>query len=180
MMPDQFPELTTGRFLLRQITLADQQVVFKGLSDPQVIKYYGISYTSFEATADQMKFYDELLKEETGIWWAICFKKNPAEMIGACGFNYRNREHKKIEIGYWLLPEYFGKGIMSETIPEIIRYAFTEMDIHRIEALVEDGNNYSTKLLKKLGFTYEGTLTDSEIKNGQFISLQYWALLNKK
>jgi [ribosomal protein S5]-alanine N-acetyltransferase len=180
MMQNQFPELITERFLLRQITPADQQVVFKGLSDPQVIQYYGVSYTSFEATADQMKFYDELLKEATGIWWAICFKENPAEMIGACGFNYRNQEHKKIEIGYWLLPGYFGKGIMLETVPEITRYAFTKMDIHRIEAVVENGNDNSTKLLKRLNFTYEGTLVDSEIKNGQFISLQYWALLNKK
>jgi ribosomal-protein-alanine N-acetyltransferase len=50
------------------------------------------------------------------------------------------------------------------------------MDIHRVEAVVETGNDDSTKLLKKLNFIYERTLADSEIKNGKFISLQYWAI----
>jgi [ribosomal protein S5]-alanine N-acetyltransferase len=180
MMLTIFPELTTERMLLRKIIPADQPVIFKGLSDPAVIRYYGVSYTSLEATADQMKFYDDLLKEGTGIWWAVCFKEQPAVMVGACGFNYLNRQHKKMEIGYWLLPAYFGKGIMTEAVPEIIRYAFAAMDIHRVEAVVEAGNDDSTKLLKKLNFTYEGTLVDSEIKNGKFISLQSWALLNRQ
>ena len=179
-MFNQFPEFTTKRLLLRKIISADQQVVFKGLSNPLVIKYYGVSYHSFDAATAQMKFYDDLLKDETGIWWAVCFRDNPAEMIGACGFNYRNHQHKKMETGYWLLPAYFGRGIMTEAVPVIISHAFTEMDIHRIEAMVEEGNDDSIRLLKKLNFNYEGTLVDSEIKNGQFISLQYWALLNKK
>jgi [ribosomal protein S5]-alanine N-acetyltransferase len=161
-----FPELFTSRLLLRKIVASDKQVVFEGLSSPDVIKYYGVSYTSFEATANQMKFYNDLLKDETGIWWAICFKDNPAEMIGACGFNYRNHQKKKIEIGYWLLLGYFGKGIMAEAVPVITKYAFAEMDIHRVEAVVEDENDKSIKLLKKLNFNYEGTLVDSEIKNG--------------
>jgi ribosomal-protein-alanine N-acetyltransferase len=165
---------------LRKIIPADQPVIFQGLSDPSVIKYYDVSYASLEATADQMKFYDDLLKDGAGIWWAICFKEQTADMIGACGFNYLNRQHKKMEIGYWLLPPYFGKGIMTEAVTAIINYAFATMDIHRIEAVVETGNDNSTKLLKKLNFTYEGALIDSEIKNGAFISLQYWALLNRK
>jgi len=53
------------------------------------------------------------------------------------------------------------------------------MDIHRVEAVVETRNDDSTRLLRKLNFIYEGTLADSEIKNDKFISLQYWALLNR-
>lgn len=179
-MIHQFPLLVTTRLLLRQIMPTDQQVVFKALSDPQVTRYYGISYSLLEETEAQMKFYDDLLKDETGIWWAICFKQDPTAMIGACGFNYFNHQHKKIEMGYWVLSAYFGKGIMTEAVPVIINYAFATMDIHRIEAVVENGNDDSARLLKKLHFNYEGTLVDSEIKNGQFISLQYWALLSKK
>jgi len=68
---------------------------------------------------------------------------------------------------------------MTEAVPSIIKYAFSSMDIHRIEAVVETGNDDSTRLLRKLNFIYEGTLADSEIKNDKFISLQYWALLNR-
>ncbi len=97
-----FPEINTERFLLRNITASDQSKIFEGLSHPDIIKHYGVSYTTFESTNAQMDFYNDLLKNESGIWWAICFKNNPAELIGACGFNDWNKQHKHIEIGYWL------------------------------------------------------------------------------
>jgi hypothetical protein len=80
-----FPELITKRLLLRKIIPSDQPAIFKGLSDPAVIKYYGVCYTSFEAAAEQMKFYDDLLKDDTGIWWAVCFKRP------ACCYDWRLR-----------------------------------------------------------------------------------------
>jgi [ribosomal protein S5]-alanine N-acetyltransferase len=175
-----FPELLTGRLMLRKIVAADMPTVFEGLSHPDVIRFYGVSFKTLQETAAQMEFYESLLRDKTGIWWAICFKSEPAKMIGACGFNDWRREHRKTEIGYWLLPSSWGKGIITEALPAITAYAFSHMDLHRIEAVVEQGNNSSAKLLKKLNFTYEGTLADAEIKNGSFISLQYWALLHRQ
>jgi [ribosomal protein S5]-alanine N-acetyltransferase len=177
MLFSPFPQLHTSRILLRAITTADQSVVYKGLSDPQVNQYYGVNYASYEATAAQMDFYKQLLQDETGIWWAICWQDAPQHMLGACGFNYWQKQHQKIEIGYWLLPPYQGMGIMTEALPAIINYAFKLPGIHRIEAVVEEGNTSSNSLLQKLHFVYEGTLRQSEIKNGAYINLQYWALL---
>ncbi len=93
-----YPQLTTNQYILRQIIPNDQQKVFEGLSHPEVIKYYGVSYNTFEETEVQMKWYDELLKDKTGIWWAICSSRNITELIGACGFYYWKKEHKKIEL----------------------------------------------------------------------------------
>ncbi len=172
-----FPELYTQRCTLRMIIASDQQKIFEGLSHPDVIKYYGVSYATFEETQAQMKFYDDLLQNETGIWWAIKLKENK-EFIGACGFNNWSKDHKRIEIGFWLLPQYQGKGFMWEAVSSILVYAFTQLDVHRIEAIVENGNDNSSKLLKKLGFSYEGTHKECEIKNGRFIDLDFYARLN--
>lgn len=173
-----FPALTTDRYLLRNILPSDHQRVFEALSHPDVIKYYGVSYTTLEATQTQMNWYAHLQEKESGIWWAICDKKDPSQLIGACGFSSWNKDHNRIDTGYWLLPAYWKKGIMQECFPEIIAYAFKVMNVHRIEAQVEPGNSNSTSLLKKLGFVYEGTLRDCEIKNGKYISLEYYGLLN--
>lgn len=172
------PTITTDRLLLRKIVPADQPKIFEGLSHPAVIRYYGVSYNSLEATAVQMEFYENLLADETGAWWGICHKQAPDEIIGACGLNNFDAQHKNIEIGYWLLPQNQGAGYMFECLPHIIAYAFREMKAHRITAVVEEGNATSGKLLTKLGFQYEGTLRESEMKNGRFISLRYYALLN--
>ncbi|MEP7110118.1 MAG: GNAT family protein, partial [Ferruginibacter sp.] len=129
-----FPEISTGQFLLRKIIAADQSKIFEGLSHPAIIKYYGVSYTSMESTGAQMDFYNGLLKNESGIWWAICYENNPAELIGACGFNDWHKDHKHLEIGYWLMPGKQGNGIMSKCIPLIIQYAFDILEVHRIVA----------------------------------------------
>jgi [ribosomal protein S5]-alanine N-acetyltransferase len=174
-----FPELSTERLVLRQIVPADQAAVFAGLSNPEVIKFYGVSYASFDDTQVQMDWFRRLWKQQEGIWWGICFKEDPSQLVGACGFNNRNKEHRNIELGYWLLPDHWGKGIMTEALPHILQFAFRELDIHRVVAVVEGGNDSSMHLLTKLGFAYEGTHKECEIKGGQFIDLSYFALLQR-
>ena len=61
----EFTIIKTERLLLRQFIKSDLENVFKGLSHPDVIKYYGISYTSLEATKTQMQFFADLEKNET-------------------------------------------------------------------------------------------------------------------
>jgi [ribosomal protein S5]-alanine N-acetyltransferase len=172
-----FPVLDTERLILRKISAKDIAVVFEGLSHPEVIRYYGVSYITIEATAAQMQFYDDLLANHTGIWWAVCLKDSGA-MIGACGFNHLQRQHRKAETGYWLLPSYQGHGYMLEALQAIIPYAFGHLQLHRIEAVIETGNTASIALAQKSGFRHEGTQQDAEIKDGRFISLHLFALLN--
>jgi ribosomal-protein-alanine N-acetyltransferase len=177
-MGNSFPRLQTGRFTLRRIGPADKFRVFEGLSHPDVTRYYGVSYGSLEETQAQMDWYDYLLESQTGIWWGICFTHDPSRLIGACGFNEWHRVHNRAEIGYWLLPDYWGQGVMTECLPAIIGHAFTAMHLHRIVAVVEPPNGQSARLVQKLGFGYEGTLRQCEIKNGAYIDHAYYALLN--
>lgn len=123
-----------------------------------------------------MEWYEDLLKNATGIWWVVS-NKNADEFLGACGFNNTSIEHKKTEMGYWLLPQYWKMGIMKEVLPHIIHYAFDILNLHRIEASVETGNIASKNLLLKLGFKYEGTLKECEWKNGQIVDLEYYGLI---
>jgi [ribosomal protein S5]-alanine N-acetyltransferase len=171
-----FPQLSTDRFLLQQILPPDQAFIFKGLSHPDVIPYYGVHYDSFEATASQMEWYEKIWTEKTGCWWKIADKQTN-EPMGACGMNYYNATHEKAEIGYWLLPEYWKQGVMSEVWPVVLDHLFSNWKLHRLEAVVEEGNASSMKLSEKLGFKYEGTLRESEIKNGKRLNLLMFSLL---
>ena len=71
-MTTTFPIIKTERLLLRQFEETDLENVFKGLSHPDIIKYYGVSYDSLEATKAQMKFLFYLESEGRGICWAVC------------------------------------------------------------------------------------------------------------
>jgi [ribosomal protein S5]-alanine N-acetyltransferase len=170
-------QLTTERFELQHILAEDQQFIFEGLSHPQVIPFYGVRYNSFEATKAQMEFYDSLVKEGTGCWWKIVAKQT-GERVGAIGYNNYSAQHNKAEVGYWLLPQYWKQGILSEVFPIVIDYLLKEKEVHRIEALVEEGNSDSNRSLERVGFIYEGTMRDCEIKEGQYISLRMYSLLS--
>lgn len=174
-----FPTQKTTRFLLRQISNNDLENVYNGLSHPEVIQYYGISYDSLEATQAQISWFSQLEKDETGIWWAIESLESH-EFCGAIGFNNLNKQHKRAEIGFWLLPNAWRKGIISEVLPNVCQYAFEKLGLHRIEAQVETENSACKNVMKKNNFLFEGTLKECEFKDGKYISLDLFALINSK
>ena len=174
---NQFPTITTDRLLLRQLRPEDIHDVFRGLSHPDVIKYYGVSYQTLEDTQKQMDWFAAQEADGTGLWWAVCSRDN-SEFYGTGGLTDISKEHRKGEIGFWLLPEYWGRGIMGEAFPLIVQYGFEEMDLHRIEGFVEHNNQNCQNALRKVNFKFEGTMRDCEVKDGKFISVDIWAALN--
>lgn len=169
------PTIEIERLLLRKVVASDIDNIFEGLSHPDVVKYYGVSFKTLEATKEQMTFYTTLEKEETGIWFAVC-SNDDKTFYGACGFNNLSKKHNKAEIGFWLLIDFWGQGIMKEAVPLVCKYGFDKLGLHRIEGFVESDNINCKRLLSKLDFRYEGTIKDCEIKkNGKFISLEIYA-----
>lgn len=170
-------EINTQRLQLRSFIEDDLEQIYLGLSDPEVIKYYGVHYSSLEETKLQLEFFNELETNKTGKWWAIC-DAYTNEFYGAIGLNDLKEEHKKAELGFWLLKEHWGKGYISEALPEICKFGFIKRKLHRIEAIVEQENSNSKKCLIKNNFILEGTMKECEIKNGRYISLEIYAKLN--
>lgn len=173
-----FPEIQTDRLFLRQIVKEDQKNIFEGLSHPEVIKFYGINYSTFDTTLEQMNWYRNLEKSGSGIWWTICSKNEI--FMGAIGFNDLVEEHKKAEFGFWLLPQFWKQGYINEAAQEVLSYGFEKLKLHRIEAYVESENIASAITLKKLDFSHEGRMVDSEFKYGKFISVDIFAQISRE
>ena len=171
-----FPELTTQRFILKKVQPEDQQFLFEGLSDPINTPYYGVYYKSFEETKIQLDWYEKSYNDETAIHWKI-IGRGSDDSVGVISVYYYKPEHRKAETGFWLLPQFRNRGIISEVLKPVIQYWQQEKELHRLEAFVEEGNTASGYLLEKAGFVYEGTMKDCEIKFGKYISLKIYALL---
>lgn len=174
---ENFPEFSLPNFKLRNIGERDVAAVYAGLSNPDVIKHYGVSYSSLEETAHQMDWYRQIQEKQQGVWWGIA-RYSDDVLIGACGFNDWDHGNRKISLGYWLMPEYWGQGLLQQCLPTILRHAFSTMRVHRIHAEVEPENIASWRLLERLGFQPEGTLRDVELKGESFLSLHQYSLLS--
>ena len=171
-----FPEIQTENYLLRQIDAGDLENIYSGLSNGDVVKYYDISFGSLEETKEQMAWYAELEKTGKGIWWAISSKDRKI-FFGAVGYNNRHADYKKADFGFWLLPEFWGNGVLRETVPKVCEYGFKVLKLNRIEAQVESENKACKSLMLKVNFKHEGTLREYEIKNRQFIDLEIYSKL---
>ena len=174
-----FPEWQTQRLQLRRIEEGDLDEVYRGLSDPKVIKHYGVSYDSKSGTREQMDWYRDLWKLKQGIWWAICLRQTGA-FIGCCGFNNYDPVNRLAELGFWLLPQFWGRGFGTEAVASMLNFAFAELELNRMEALVEQDNASSERLLLRLGFVKEGVLRECEYKDDNFIDIAVFSLLSEE
>ena len=75
------------------------------------------------------------------------------------------------EIGYFLLTDFWSKGIMTEAVRRICDAAFSELDIIRITGLVYDPNEASKRVLEKNGFVLEGLQKNAVCKGGRIYDL---------
>ena len=165
----RFPIIRTYKLLLREIIATDLENVYKGLSDPRVIQHYGVSYDSLKATKAQMDWF----AEEKQLWWAICSPDNK-EFYGAGGLNDIDHSAKRAEIGLWLLPQHWGKGIMKEALPLIANFGLNQLKLNRIEGFVDTDNTNCKRAMAKLDFTLEKTIPNFEEKDGKPVSVDVY------
>lgn len=171
--------METKNYFLKEIESSDIENIHKGLSNPDITKFYDVHFPTIEDTKEQMDWYRDLKKNGTGIWWGI-YDKNDHQFCGAGGFNNLEKDHKKAEIGLWLLKEYWGKGILKEIMPKLFEEGFNKLDLNRIEGFVASDNLKCKNGLEKINFTYEGTMRECEIKNGKKIDVDFYSILKSE
>lgn len=150
---EKTPELRTDRLCIRAFTLEDKSRVFELRSDPRVFTY--LPFAPAKSEAEIPEYIDRMNSQAlsgNSFLWGICDIENPKAIFGYISlFNY---DHKaaKVEIGYLLMPEFHGKGLMNEAARKVIDFAFHEMKAREILAIIHKDNNASISTVAKLDF----------------------------
>lgn len=167
--------------ILRQISHDDLEDYFEYLSDEQVLTYVPEECIprTLERAREEIDYNLDLYRYKRSIYWAIA-RKSDNKLIGSCGFNYWNRDHSRTEISYDLNRKYWGKGIMTRCARSVLGFAFTRMELHRVEATVTPTNIGSLQVLRKLGFKKEGVLREQKLLHGKFHDAVMLSLLQKE
>lgn len=174
-----FPNLQTERLLLRRVNENDANEIFALRSNPETMKYIPRPLVkSIDDALEHIAMIDAKIESNEGINWAITYKDNP-KLIGIIGHYRIKPEHFRAEVGYMLLPEYNGKGIISEATKEVVNYGFNAMKLHSIEAIIDPENFGSERVLQKCGFVKEAHLKENEFYEGRFLDTVIYSILNK-
>lgn len=80
------------------------------------------------------------------------------------------------EIGYWLSEQYWNKGVMSEVIPALTGFIFSQSDIIRVQARIFESNPASMRVLEKCGFRPEAVHRKAVIKHDRIMDEYMWVM----
>jgi ribosomal-protein-alanine N-acetyltransferase len=100
--------------------------------------------------------------------------------IGYAGHWRLMKQHLRSEIGYQMLPEHWGKGLMTEALRAILRFGFERMGLNSVEAQIDPANTRSRKTLERLGFLQDGLLRESYYFAGEYTDTAVFTLLQRE
>ena len=119
-------------------------------------------------------FIDFSLQEKTILYFAIDVN---GQAVGGVGVTLQNGiMRNNAELGYWLGKDYWGQGIMTNVIRDIVRLAFDKFEINRIYAKPFETNIASQRVLQKAGFVLEARFKKTIIKNGDLLDELIFAI----
>ncbi len=154
-----FTNLITDRLILRELQTSDAEQIFKIRSDAKVNEF--IDRQPAKSVDESLKFIRNILKAQNtqALMWAITLKNDP-QLIGTVVYWHIVKDQNKAEIGYEMLSEYFGKGIMREALIEVIRFGFETMQLKTVVAETRVDNLRSINVLERCGFIQTGIAND--------------------
>jgi len=162
-----------GRVTLRLLTGADQgefldlAAASAGLHHP---------WMSLPATPREFQAYFRRFDHVTAEGLVICLRETGA-MAGVVNINNIIRgRFQNGSLAYAAFAPAAGRGYMSEGLGLVLRYAFEQLRLHRLDAQIQPGNHASVRLVQRLGFRNEGCSPALLFIDGAWRDHERWAI----
>ena len=164
-------------FTLRPFNFNDLDNLVRNANNPKIAQFMTDGFPS-PYTADNGKAFIEFANRDNPIHiFAIDVN---GEASGGIGIHpQQDIMRKNAELGYWLAEKYWGNGIISKAILQVVDFGFKTYDINRIFARPFGNNMASQHVLHKSGFTLEARLEKTIIKNGEMLDELIYAIRRK-
>ncbi|HUX22619.1 MAG TPA: GNAT family N-acetyltransferase [Spirochaetia bacterium] len=157
-MKDEKVILETKRLILRHPLESDIEPLVALWCDPEVTRHLGgpRDQTAIRESLEQAV--QSPFPEEYDLWAAV--DRKSGKVVGHCGLLDKEIEGKtEIELVYVIAHAFWGKGYATEIAQALESYAFDELGLERLVALIEPENKVSEKVAAKVGMTYKNSVT---------------------
>lgn len=172
-------ELKTQRITLRKFTPEDAYDMYHNWAkDERVCKFLTWDpHQSVEATEQLLRIWCKDYENPEWYQWAIDLE---GKVIGSISVVHVSNENDYVEIGYCIGFDYWGKGIMTESVKAVTDFLFAQVGVNRIEICHAVKNPASGKVAQKCGFELEG-IHKEEFKSrfGEYLDIAHYAIVRK-
>ncbi len=181
-----FPRLRTPDLILRRFKRGDVEDLYDYCKRPESSKYSDWEPHGSKKDTKSFVYWmlGRYLKHE-GYTFAVEYY---GRVIGTASFMKFDECYGTVEIGYGLNSDYWHKGLGTQVVSALLHFAFKKVGVQRVYARALPENQRSVNLLKKCGFTHEGTTRRSLKLKGEYVDVatfgmlkeEYYALVDKK
>jgi [ribosomal protein S5]-alanine N-acetyltransferase len=148
-----FPILKTERLTLRQLLINDEEEIFTLRTDSEINKFLDRPLSNtIEDARNFIHQVNENIHKNISLYWAITLSDSNTFVGTICLYGFSD-ENDNCEIGYELLINFQGQGIMKEAVEKVIDYTFNKIKVQKMEAFLHRDNQRSINLLEKLLFS---------------------------
>ena len=155
-MPEK-TTLSTVRILLRPWEDKDYSPFYAMSSDPRVYEFLPLFPDKSASDAFVDRFRADFSRRGWGFW--ALENKDSGEFMGTAGMHEPGPEfgvgRSCVEIGWRLAPAFWGKGFATEAAREVMRFAFSVLQLEELVSFTAVGNKRSFQLMERLGMQRE-------------------------
>jgi RimJ/RimL family protein N-acetyltransferase len=169
----------TDRLLLRPLTAHDADALLAYRSRPDVCRYVPFEPMTREIINERIATQwarTELTDEGQALTLGVAVAAT-GELVGDVVLFWHSRLHAAGELGYVLNPDFGGRGFATEAANAILRLGFEGLGLHRIVARVDERNESSARLARRLGLREEARLVQNEFFKGEWSNELDFAML---
>jgi [ribosomal protein S5]-alanine N-acetyltransferase len=169
--------IRTERLILRPFALTDAPQVKALAGDERIYETtLCVPYPYEDGMAESwISTHQRCFYEGLGVVFAISLPNGL--LIGAASLS-RVGLFNRAELGYWIGVAYWNRGYCTEAAKAIVDYGFKILTYHKISARHFVGNHPSGRVLEKVGMTREGVLQDDVMKDGSYITVALYGIVN--
>lgn len=172
-------ELHTKRLILKPYTmdLAERVVELAGDESVAATTFVPHPYT-LEIAEQWIAAHQEWIDNNSAFPMAMIIK-DTKELVGTMTLRVDSK-HDKGELAYWVGKPYWDQGFASEAAQRIVEFGLEELNLHRIWSAAISTNPASTKVMEKVGLSYEGTLKQDIYHWGEYKDIDVYGLVKQK
>ena len=173
-------ELQTERMILRTPTLADIESI-RDYVDSADCSWggYGIVHPATVEEAEKWVRKCGAKLDEEACYAFLLVRRDDGAIMGNVMLN-RDAIRNVGDIGYIVGEKFRGHGYAFEAATELLRFAFEDIELHRVYATCWARNERSAHILEKLGFLREGVLREHALKWGKYEDDAYYGMLRRE
>ncbi len=168
--------LTGAKVRLRPPAESDLPLFVRWLNDPDVRFWLSISEDAELTLESEREWLEEMRDDPERVCWTIETPEGwPA---GNVDLREIDETHGRATLGIFIgEKEYWNRGLGSEALRRVLGYAFGELDLRRVQLLVDEDNGRAIRCYEKCGFVQEGLLRAYRFRRGRLINVLVMAVL---